>query len=310
METNITLNKELLERIKEAPDGYLEKISSASTETIRTEIREEGFLRKIIPEKTVTSEDIDRVVEHDRPVIIEEIEAQSKGAMSVGFNTPTDTAMFYGPKGVIEFHQIKTPRYKKNIHELHTYRHDLKKSIVEKALNDIQVREDGSLIKSVNRLVGPENGVGRSGFRQNFVINGGITRSTYIEMKKKLGKLRLRNGVFLMNTTTAAEFEKFHHDEWGGPGAEDVWKKGLIGSINDAVLSGVRHIFTIKDELVPDNVVYCFTEPAFLGKFYILQDATMYVKKEEDILSMNATETIGLGILNVAGVIRTRFAGA
>ena len=112
METNITLNKELLERIKEAPDGYLEKISSASTETIRTEIREEGFLRKIIPEKTVTSEDIDRVVEHDRPVIIEEIEAQSKGAMSVGFNTPTDTAMFYGPKGVIEFHQIKTPRYK------------------------------------------------------------------------------------------------------------------------------------------------------------------------------------------------------
>jgi len=310
METNITLNREIIDRIVEAPDGHLEKISSASTETIRTEIREEGFLRKVLPPKTVTNSDLDRTVDHDRPLIIEELEAKSKGAISVPFNTPTDTAFFYGPKGVIEFHQIKTPRYTKNINELRTYRHDLRKSIVEKALNDIQIREDGSLIKVVNRIVGSEGGQGASGYQQNFVLNGGISRSTFAEMKKKLGKLRLNNGVFLMNTTTAIEFEKMQHDEWGGPEAQEVWRKGLVGAINDGVISGVRHIFTIKDELVPDNVVYCFTEPAFLGRFYILQDVTMYVKKEEDVISMNATETIGLGILNVAGVVRCRFAGA
>lgn len=310
METNLTINQELLDRIQEAASGPLTKISSASTETIRTEIREEGFLRKILPPKMVTNSDLDRTVDHDKPVIIEELEAKSKGAFSVPFNSPTDTAMYYGPKAMIEFHQIKTPRYSKNINELRTYRHDLRKSIVDKALNDIQIREDGSFVKAVNRLVGTEGGTGASGYQQNFVINGGISRSTYAEMKKKLGKMRLNNGVFLMNTTTAIEFEKWQHDEWGGSEAQDVLKKGLVGAISDAVISGVKHVFTIKDELIPDNVVYCFTEPAFLGKFYILQDVTMYVKKEEDIISMNATETVGLGLVNVAGVVRCRFAGA
>lgn len=312
LENTQVINRQLIDRIVEAEDGSsLTKIAAAATKVIRTEIREEGFLRKIIPATPVTNDDLDRVVEHDRPLIIEEIEAKSKGALSVPFNVSTDIEFYYGPKGVVEFHQIKTPRYTKNINELRTYRHDIRKHIVEQGLNDIQLQEDGSFMKVINRVVGSENAPSPyTGIQQNFVINGGLTRNNYIEAKKFLEKMRLRTSVVLMNTSTAKEFEKFHFNEWGGPGAEDVWKKGLVGGISDGIISGVKHIFTIKDELVPDNVMYMFAEPDYLGRFYVLQDVTMYVKKEEDIISMNATETIGLGILNAGGVVRVRFAGA
>lgn len=302
-----TINKKLFDHISNAENGELTKVASASTSVIRTEIREDGFTRKIIKPKMIGNEDLDRTELHDRPVIIEEIETSSKGAYTLPFNKDTEGQTYYGPKGIIEFFTIKTPRYYKNVDELRTYRHDIRKLITEKALKDIQTEEDGHFINGIDTIVGSPTGVGAAGVQQNFNINGGITRNTYTELKKILQRQRLNNGVFLMNRQTAVEFEKWHHDEWGGSNVQDVTTKGLTGAMKDSQLFGIPHIFTIKDELIPDNVVYLFTEPSFLGKFYILQDTTMYVKKEEDIISFNASEKIGLGVLNVAGVARVNF---
>ena len=304
------LNRQLVDHITNSENGDLTKMSSAATSVIRTEIREDGFTRKVLKPKMIGNEDLDRVVEHDRPVVIEEIETSAKGSFTVPFNSSSHGQSYYGPKGLIEFFQVKTPKWYKNINELRTYRHDIRKLITDNALQDMQLEEDGHFIQGINQIVGPPNGVGMSGVQQNFEIQGGISRNTYPEIKKILQRQRLNNGIFLMNRHTAIEFEKWFHDEWGGSEAQDITKKGLVGSLQDSNLYGVPHIFTIKDELVPDNVVYLFTEPGFLGKFYILQDATMYVKKEEDIITFNATETIGVGILNTAGVARVEFVGA
>jgi hypothetical protein len=52
---------------------------------IRRRIREEGFTRRIIPPVPVTNDDLDRVLTHDRPVIIEDMEPLSKGAKTIPF---------------------------------------------------------------------------------------------------------------------------------------------------------------------------------------------------------------------------------
>jgi hypothetical protein len=308
------LNDQLIRRVVDSRDGEkLEKLAAAGEEYIRTHIRESGFLRKILPPKMITNEELDRVAEHDRPVRIEELETNHKGAVSLPFNVSSDTEFFYGPKGVIEFFNIKTPVFTKSVNELRTYRHDIRKVVTEHALNDIETREDAGLIDLCDLIVGDYTGVSPyTNQKQHFKagtdanespeLAGGMSKEVYVEIKKKLGT-RLNNGVFLMNTQTAKEFEKYDSLALGDDLAGKVFKDGLKG-IGDAVIGGVPHIYTIKDDLVPDNIIYVFTEPNYLGKFYILDDIRLFVKREEDQIKMYASETIGAGILNAAGVVK------
>lgn len=308
------LNRELTNNIIDARSGEeMTKLAAAGEDYIRTHIRESGFMRKIIPSKPISNEELDRVVEHDRPVRFEELETNHKGAVSLPFNVTSDTEFFYGPKGQIDFHTIRTPVFTKNVNELRTYRHDIRKVVTEHALNDIETREDTAFIDLCNSIVRGYDEAGKSGSKQHFKagtgadrspeLAGGMSKEVYVEIKKKLESFRLNNGVFLMNTKTAKEFEKYDSLALGDDLTGKMFKEGLKG-MGDAVVGGVPHVYTIKDELVADNVIYCFTEPNYLGRFYTLQDVRLFVKREDDQLKMYASEVVGAGILNVAGVVK------
>ena len=60
----------------------------------------------------------------------------------------------------------------------------------------------------------------------------------------------------------------------------------------------------IKTRLVANNQMYFFAEPKFLGKFFILEDTTMHIKREAFMLEFFAYESIGAAIANVAGIGR------
>lgn len=299
-------NRELLQAIDEAGDGLLKTASTASSNMIRRKIRENSFCRLILPPKPVGNEDLDRLPDTDLPVIIEDMEPSSPGAKAISFNDTADTAFFRSDKFVVYFDQITTPEFTKNINELRTYKMDLRAVITDNSLKDVQYREDARFIKGIDAIVGATNGVGLSGVQQNFNIAGGITRDTYYKALSILEDLELNNGVFLMNRKTAKEFLKFNRSEIGGDLAEKLFTDGL-SALPEAKIHGVRHIFTIKRDLVPDNVVYLFAEPDYLGRFYTLQDITMYVEKKKDILRFSARETLGLSIANVRGVAKVTF---
>lgn len=300
------LNQQLIDRISAANDGNVKEAAAAGTNMIRRRIREEGFTRRIIPPQNVGNEDLDRAIEHDRPIIIEDMEPLSKGAKSIPFGDSADSQTFYGNKYSVVFNPITTPEWTKDVNELRTYRMDLRQVITDNSLKDIQTEEDGKFIAMVDEIVGAVGGVGAAGVAQNFNIAGGITRDTYVEVTSKLEDQNLNNGVFLMNRRTAKEFLKWDRSEIGGDLAQDLFQQGL-SALKEAVVGGVKHIFTIKRNLVPDNVVYLFTEPGFLGKFYVLSDVTMFVEKKKDILRFSAREVLGLTIANVAGVAKINF---
>lgn len=299
-------NRELLEAIQDAPDGVLKTASTAGSNMIRRKIRENGFARSIIPPKTVSNEDLDRLPNTDAPAIIEDMEPLSPGAKSISFDDTADTAFYSGDKFVVYFDKITTPEFTKNVNELRTYRMDLRAVITDNALKDVQRTEDSRFIKAVDRIVGSTAGVGLSGRQQNFNITGGLTRSTYKTALSVLEDADLNNGVFLMNRKTAKSFLGFTRDEIGGDLAQDLFTDGLA-ALKEAKIHGVRHLFTIKRDLVPDNVVYLFTEPDYLGRWYQLQDTTMYVEKKKDILRFSAQETLGVSFANVAGVAKVTF---
>ena len=306
IENTRVLNQMLLDRISANSDGEVKEASAAGTNMIRRRIREEGFTRRIIPPQTVTNEDLDRVIDHDRPVIIEDMEPLSKGAKSIPFGDSADTQFYYGNKYACVFNPITTPEWTKDINELRTYRMDLRQVITDNSLKDMQTEEDGKFIGMCDEIVGPTNGVGAAGVQQNFNIAGGITRDTYKEVLSKLEDQNLNNGIILMNRRTAKEFLSWNRTEIGGDLAQDLFKNGLT-ALQEATIFGVKHVFTIKRDLVPDFSIYIFTEPGFLGKFYTLSEVTMYVEKKKDILRFSAREVISVTVANVAGIAKVNF---
>ena len=55
--------------------------------------------------------------------------------------------------------------------------------------------------------------------------------------------------------------------------------------------------------------MYQFAEPKFLGKFFVLEDTTMYIDKKAYFLEFFAYESIGSAIGNVAAIGRADFTG-
>jgi len=212
---------------------------------------------------------------------------------------------------------ITTPEFTKDVNELRTYRMDLRKVITDNALRDIQLEEDAAFISAVNGIVGNAGSTGAAGFQQHtaFTKTGGstagtqISREDYVKVLSLLEDQNLNNGVVLMNRKTAKTFLTFDRSEIGGDLSQTLFTDGLSG-LQEAKIFGVKHLFTIKKDLVPDDQIFIFAEPDYLGRFYTLQEPTMYVEKKKDVLRFSARETLSVAFANLGGVAKVTFNNA
>lgn len=303
------IDRDLLAMLQDTPsDETMHKFASANSNYIKRRLRENAFSRKIIPHTEVDDSRLQYIPGQERPVVVEEMEPDSPGAVSLSFNDAPDTAFYRRDEFMVVFCKISTPEFTKNVDELRTTKSPLRQIITDNSLKDIQTHEDERFIQYVDKIVGaPGPGIGASGEVQNFTSEADIGRDAYIDGSKHLmmtgaDGTGLPVGVFLTNRVTGWELLKFGRDEAGGDLSEDMFKRGLK-AIEGGNILGIPHLFTIKRNLVPDNVVYQFTEPDSLGRAYILQNVRMFVKKENDILRFYAQEKIGLTIANVAGAV-------
>ncbi len=94
-----------------------------------------------------------------------------------------------------------------------------------------------------------------------------------------------------MNASTAIRLLKFQANDIGNAAATEQYYKGLT----TGTLWGRKILVTIKNDLIPDNIIWAFSTPEFLGKFFIMQDATTFIKHEADFLEWFTYESIGFG---------------
>lgn len=302
-------NQQFVDSLEAAPLGEVKSAGVAGGKMIRRKLRENGFARHLIPTQNVSNADLTRRVSDEGFSIIEEMEPESLGAVSIPLNAAPNQATFRGDRFESVFHRVSSWEYVKPLDELRTYRSDLRQVVTDNSLRDMQTEEDAYLLKGVDRGVGAVDGVGLAGVQQNFEVSGQISnRRVYKTAVAHLIGLRLNNGCFLVNRKTALEFTVGTRDEIGGDLSQDFYTKGLA-ALEDFKIQGVPHLATIKSELVGDNVTYQFTEPGYLGRFYILEDVTMYVKRDKDVIRFSATEKISMTIANVAGIARHKFVG-
>jgi hypothetical protein len=205
------------------------------------------------------------------------------------------------------FARIVTPRFTKDVDELRTYVMDIRQVLSDNAIKDMLAEEDSKFIQSINAvMLGPDVPVPYNGnVKQWETIDGGITRETILDAFKIMprGPSHLEVHTCLINNVTIKEIMKWGRDEMGGDFSQDIIKNGWV----EANFMGVRWIITIKRDLVPDDSMFMFSDPKFIGKSYLLEDTTMYIKREAYMLEFFAYQTLGGSIGHSGGLARADF---
>lgn len=284
------LNQSFIDKIDQ---GMTKEAGIAMSAFVRQKLREDGFTRKILEPIMVTAADLDRQIS-DEPTIIVEKEPDSIAA-NLPFVGRPEPRYFTGSRYPATFSKITSNEFKKSKFELATYRTDIRTVLQENSVKDLQKQEDQNFYGSLMN-VAQANG--------NFYnIGGGLTVSNLMNATKYLLQKQLPVGCILMTQSLYADLLKQPATQVGSPAASDLFR-GATGLDN---FYGFKIITTNKNDILPDNRVMIFTAPAYLGQNYILQDATVFLKTEADMVSFQTYESISQSIGNINGVVVADF---
>ena len=309
------LNSSVLDALDSGTGEGLNKVAQVASDYTRTQIREDSFAFKILPPEKIDNSRLRRDLTEDLGVI-ENIEPDSPGAKWVPLETVPDGEYITGSRYLIPFARVLTRKMTKDIDELRTYDYDIRKILTDNSIKDGLAKIDEKFIQTVNSIVfncpmsGPDRG--RNNVTQKIQlkdIDGQLNRENWTEATKLLprpnkdGKFVCRNYIALMNDITARDVLKLNRNEVGGDLAQKNWIEGLTTD----TIEGIKIVTTIKSNIVPENYVYFFAEPSFLGHCYYLTDWTMFLKKEAFFIEFFSYWLGGFGFGNVAGMALVRF---
>lgn len=283
------LNHRFLEAIDGGPQ-MVKEAGDAMSAFVRQKLREEGFTRKILPPQMVSAADLDPDVDSDEPRIICEKEPDSVAAR-IALTGKAEMRYYKGPRYEVVFEKITSDEFKKSKFELATYKTDIRGVLQENSVKDIQEQEDKGFYDACVAIATAQSNV--------YSIAGGVTIPNVMEAVKKLTAKKLPVGALLMTHQMYLDILKQPSTQVGSPLASSL----LSGQAGLDNFYGYKIITTIKNDIIPDNRIMVFTQPNFLGQFYALQDAVVYLKTEADMLSFTTYEAVGVGIGNVNGVM-------
>lgn len=298
--------------------GQEKQAAVSAQQFTRNKLREESFAEKILTPIDLSNDELDKAQDPELLVKWNDREPDTAPAVTVPLGVVPDSFQFKGTRYPSYFSRIVSPKYNKDIDKLRTYDYDIRAIMLELSTKDIATQIDSSFINTVDSVLGSpdQSNLANSGVNlpQNVSISGGITRETVAEAFKVIKRLQVpfgpsqpdggeSKGVMLMNTVTADDFVKMGRSEVGGDLAQDMFVNGLPSK----TLLGVKPIYTIKRDLVPDGVIYLFSSEEFLGKYYRLQPLTVFMKNEAYFLEYFQYLNISLALGNVKGAVKVTF---
>jgi hypothetical protein len=284
------LNQSFLDKVDQ---GLTKEAGVAISAFVRQKLREDGFTRKVLNPITITAAELDRQITEEPTVIVE------KEPDSVAANLPflgrSEIRYFKTARYPVTFQKIASAEFKKSKFELATYRTDIRTVLQENSVKDLQAQEDSNFYSNIVSVATANNNV--------FNISGGFTKSNLIAGIKNMLVNKLPVGCILMTQSMYADLLAFPSTEIGSPAASDLFRgQGTLDTF-----FGYKIITTNKADILPTNQAIVFAPQEYLGQFYALQDATVFLKVELDMISFTTYEAVGVGIGNVNGAVVLNF---
>jgi len=289
------LNQTFVNKIQ---SGLTKEAQDLGSQFIREKLRETGFLSQILPRQAVMDSDLDRDENSELPKVVVDKEPDSTAAY-MPFRASAANHYFSGPRFPVHFLKVESNHFTKNIFELKTYRMDIRQILKDNSVKDIQEQEDSYFIDGVDQAItdSPANAI------QDLQISSGagltpavvkLALQALVQLRRPIGRILMSEALYLDTLTFDINQVGYNLKEKWYLGGTEAPKKVL----------GVPTVTTIKNDIIPDNVFYVFSTPEFLGKFYSLQDPTLYIKEEADMLDFWTYESVGAAIGNIQSIIR------
>jgi len=282
--------------VRKIEDGHIKEAEDQGTAFIRKKLRQDAFSRRVLTPVILTDTDLDRSVSTDLPRKIVEKEPDSK-ATYIPFRGSGQRNWFYGDRYEIYFGRTESDRHVKSKFELMTYQNDIRKILSDNAVKDMADAEDLHFYETLDAIIAAAPS-------QTIDVPGGLNRGGVVSGIQKLTANRLPVGKLLMTKTLFYDLLRLEAANVGDRIAERHYDEGVEAQDK---LWGFPVITTIKDDILPSNELWIFAPENFLGNFYLLQDATLFIKQEADMITFWSYAAPGIGIGNTKSVIRVRF---
>lgn len=307
-------NDTFVEMIKSGQD---KEAAVSAQQFTRNKLREDSFAEKIITPIDISNDELDKAEDPEILVKWNDREPDQAPAVTIPLGTVPDGFQFSGTRYPSYFSRITSPLFSKDIDKLRGYDYDIRQILLENSTKDLGTEVDTKFLTKATSVIGAlnvNNALNGLSLPQNVSFNGGITRQNMADAFKVIQRLRVpfgpsqpdgqqSKGVMLLNTVTAMDLVKFERSEAGGDLSQQMWVDGLPSK----TLFGVKPVYTIKRDLVPDGVIWLFSSEEFLGKYYRLQPLTVWMETRAFFLQFFQYMAISMSIGNVKGAAKVTF---
>lgn len=283
--------------VRKLDEGRTKEAQEESSAFIRLKLRQEAAVRELIVPEGITEEDLDRDEFTDQPKKIIDKEPDSV-ATFVQFQGTGRRTWFRGPRYAIYFGKIESQRFTKSKFELMTQTADLRKILSDNSVKDMADQEDSKFIELVNAIIALNAAQQSGGPFQSGTFKQAM--QAMLDRRLPVGKMLMTksqylNALDLPATTVGDDIAKRHFDE-GIEASQHLW--------------GIPVVTTIKSDIYDTTKAWIFSPQApnnFLGNYFLLQDATLYIRQEADIIEFWSYESLGLGIGNRLAIQQIQF---
>jgi len=283
--------------VRKLEQGRVKEASEEGSAFIRTKLRQEAFVREILPPVLLSDDEIDRDENTDQPKKIVEKEPDSVATFVPFYGTGPRT-LFRGPRYSVFFGKTESQRFRKSKFELMTYQNDIRKTLSDNSVKDMADQEDLKFIQTANSILAaaPAQVVAGTGFN---------SAAFKLGFQNLVGR-RLPIGKLLMTKQTYYEALDLPATSVGNDVASRHYAEGIE---KEERLWGIPVVSTIKTDILTPQAgashsVYVFAPENFFGNFFLLQDATLFIKQEADMIFFHTYAAPGIGIGNTASLCR------
>jgi hypothetical protein len=285
--------------VRKLEAGRVKEAQDEGSAFIRTKVRQESFFRELINPITLQDDELDRDEDTDQPKKIVEKEPESV-ATFVPFTGTGPQTWFKGPRYAIKFGKTVSQVFSKSKFELMTYQNDLRSILSKNMVLDMADQEDVKGIATVDAIIALNAAVQLTA---GSAFNSSSFRKALqalVHRRQPIGKLLmtkelLYEAVDLPATSVGDAVASRHYDE-GVEEEEKLW--------------GIPVVSTMKSDILNPKKAYVFAPENFLGNFFLLQDATLYIEQKMDIITFCAYAAPGFGFGNTLAMQAIAFPGA
>jgi hypothetical protein len=276
--------------------GHIKEAADAGTALIREIVRQDAAVREILPPKSLTADDLDIWPDSDQPVKFMDIEPGSVASFVQFYGTPKSN-YYYMRKVPVFFGKMQSDEFVKNKFELMTYRTDVRKLLADNSVKDIADQEDIYFRRECLKAVNRNPTVQRTELPR-------LTATGWAQALRSVYDRRLSVGKALMSKSRQTDMIDLPATAVGDSIASAHYKEGID---KEDGLWGIPLVTTLKSDIYLPDEAWLFPPENFFGKFWTLQDATLFVEQRADIIKFFVYSAPGIGFGNVKGIQQIAF---